>query len=156
MKRQETIDAIIKECYAQGVTKAEQIQYVLATVQHETNDTFKPVKEAYWLSEGWRKRNLRYYPYYGRGLVQITWKSNYEKFSKLLGVDLVNHPDLALKMGNAIFILIHGMKHGIFTGKKLDDYFGEQGSNFVKARKIINGRDKAKHIASLAQSIKIG
>jgi len=155
MSRQKTIDKIIKECYAQDIKKPEQIQYVLATVQHETNDTFKPVKEAYWLSEGWRRRNLRYYPYYGRGFVQITWESNYEKFSKLLGVDLVKDPDLALEMDNAIFILVYGMKHGILTGKKLDDYFGDKGSNFVNARKIINGKDKAKHIALLAQAIKI-
>lgn len=155
MTRQETIDAIIKECYTQGVKKAEQIQYVLATVQHETNDTFKPVKEAYWLSEKWRKKHLRYYPYFGRGFVQLTWKSNYEKFGKLLGVDLVKNPDLALEMDNAIFILVYGMKHGIFTGKKLDDYFGDKGSNFVKARKIINGMDKAKRIALMAQSITI-
>lgn len=156
MDRQKTIDAIIKECYNQGIKKSEQIQYVLATVQHETNDTFKPVKEAYWLNEGWRKRNLRYYPFYGRGLVQITWKSNYKKFGELLNIDLVNNPDLALEMDNAIFILVYGMKHGIFTGKKLDDYFGDKGSNFVKARKIINGKDKARHIALLAQAIEVG
>lgn len=161
MTRQETIDAIIKECYAQGIKKAEQIQYILATVQHETNDTFKPVKEAYWLSEKWRKRNLRYYPYYGRGFVQITWESNYKKFSALLTVDqgepvdLVKNPDLALDIKNAIFILVYGMKHGIFTGKNLDDYFNDNGSNFVKARKIINGYDKAEHIALLAQKIEI-
>ena len=156
MTRQEMIDAIVKECHNQGITKPEAIQYVLATVQHETNNTFKPVKEAYWLSEKWRKKNLRYYPYYGRGLVQITWKSNYEKFGKLLGIDLVKKPDLALEPGNAIFILVYGMKHGVFTGKKLDDYFNSKGSNFIKARKIINGKDKAKKIAALAQDIAIG
>ncbi len=162
MTRQETIDAIIKECYAQGVTKPEAIQYVLATVQHETNDTFKPVKEAYWLSEGWRKKNLRYYPYYGRGFVQLTWESNYKKFSKLLSerfggkIDLVKNPDLALDIEYAIFILVYGMKYGVFTGKKLSDYFGDSGSDFIGARKIINGKDKAIAIAALAQKIRIG
>jgi len=161
MDRQEMIDAIIKECYAQGITKPEAIQYVLATVQHETAGTFKPVREAFWLSEKWRKKHLRYYPYYGRGLVQITWKSNYEKFSKLLSerfgsnIDLVKNPDLALDEKYAIFILVYGMKHGTFTGKKLSDYFGDHGSNFINARKIINGKDKAKKIASLAQNITI-
>jgi len=155
MNREETIDLIIKECYKQEIKKPEAIQYVLATVQHETNDTFKPVKEAYWLNEKWRKKHLRYYPYYGRGFVQITWKENYEKFGTLLGVDLVENPNLALEPDNAIFILVYGMKHGIFTGKKLDDYFSEKGSNFVKARRIINGKDKAKKIALLAQSISL-
>jgi hypothetical protein len=42
-----------------------QVAYQLATVHWETNRTFEPVREAYWLSEEWRKRNLRYYPFYG-------------------------------------------------------------------------------------------
>ncbi|WP_457564766.1 carboxypeptidase [Caminibacter sp.] len=162
LNRQNMIDAIIEECYHQDVKKAEAIQYILATVKHETNDTFKPVKEAYWLSEGWRKRNLRYYPYYGRGLVQITWEKNYKKFTKLVNErfgtnqDFVKNPDLVLKEKYAIFILVYGMKYGIFTGKKISDYFNDNGSNFIAARRIINGKDKAKKIAYLAQKIKIG
>ena len=48
---------------------------VLATVEWETNKTFQPVREAYWLNEDWRRAHLKYYPYYGRGFVQLTWKS---------------------------------------------------------------------------------
>ena len=103
---------IIAECKKQGIVLDTQIAYVLATAKWETNHTFKPVKEAYWLSEKWRKKNLRYYPYYGRGLVQITWKKNYEKFGKLLGIDLVDNPDLALKPDVAVFILVYGMMSG--------------------------------------------
>ena len=77
------ISLLLKECELQNITNKNQIKYIIATVQHETNNTFKPIKEAYWLSEGWRKRNLRYYPYYGRGYVQITWRENYEKFSNI-------------------------------------------------------------------------
>jgi hypothetical protein len=47
--------------------------YVLATTQWETAQTFKPVREAFWKDEEWRRVNLaRYYPYYGRGFVQLT------------------------------------------------------------------------------------
>ena len=155
MAKKETKKKIIEACIKQGIIQVEQIQYVLATVEHETNGTFKPVKEAYWLSEKWRKKNLSYYPYYGRGFVQITHKENYEKFGELLDIDLVKEPDLALEFDNALFILIYGMKKGLFTGKKLSDYFSKNGSNFIGARKIINGTDKSKKIAVLAQKQKV-
>ena len=35
------------------------------------------------------------YKYRGRGLIQLTGKSNYEKYGKLIGADLVKDPDLA-------------------------------------------------------------
>jgi len=68
---------------------------------------------------------------------------------------MVKEPDLALEFDNALFILIHGMIEGSFTGKKLGDYFGDFGSDFVGARRIINGKDKAEKIALLAQKFKI-
>ena len=152
--KQQTIDLIQKECKTQGVTDPRQIAYILATVAWETNHTYKPVREAYWCSEAWRKRHLKYYPYYGRGLVQITWESNYEKFGTLLRIDLVNHPDLALYSAYAVFIAVYGMKHGSFTGKSLDLYFNKWSrEDWVDARHIINGHDKAHVIASMAREI---
>lgn len=146
---------IISECFNQGITNQNQIKYVLATVEHETNKTFMPVREAYWLSAGWRQRNLRYYPYYGRGFVQITWEENYARFGKLLGVDLVKTPDLALELENALFILVHGMKYGLFTGKKLSDYITKKKIDFRGARRIVNGMDRAKKIGRLAERMTV-
>ena len=121
--------------------------YVLATTFHETAHTFKPVVEAFWLSESWRSRNLRYYPYHGRGFVQITWKENYQKFSDLLNVDLVNNPDLTLDFDNSFYILTYGFKHGTFTGRKISDYV-----DFQEMRRCINGTDKAGLIASYSET----
>lgn len=148
--KQGVIDAIIFECVQQGLTK-HQIAYVLATTQHETNNTFKPVREAYWLSETWRKKNLRYYPYYGRGYVQITWLRNYDYYSKLLKVDMVKDPDIAMRENVALFILVHGFKNGIFTGKKISDYINGNKVDFLNARRCINGMDRAADIAKLAE-----
>jgi len=158
MKKSDAIVLITSKCREMGIDRVEQIQYVIATVEHETAGTFEPVEEAYWVKnpDKWRRKNLKYYPYYGRGFVQLTHKYNYAKFSKIMGIDLVGKPELALDFDNSLFILIYGMIHGTFTGKKLDDYFNDAGSNFVKARKIINGMDKARKIALLAQYVRVG
>jgi len=146
-----TISAIKTECKAQGIGLSTQIAYVLATTQWETAQTFEPVKEAYWLSEDWRRNNLRYYPYYGRGYVQLTWDNNYEAYSRILGIDLVNNRDLALEPYVALFVLVHGFKTGTFTGHKITDYINSSKTDFISARFCINGTDKAHEIADLAQ-----
>jgi predicted chitinase len=145
------INAITDECLAQGLEYDVQYAYVIATVAHETAGTFKPVKEAFWQSEDWRKKHLRYYPYYGRGYVQLTWKDNYKKYGDILGLDLVNNPDLVMEPDTALFILVHGFKHGIFTGKKLENYVNEDKTDWINARRCINGLDCAQKIANLAE-----
>jgi hypothetical protein len=126
--------------------------YVFATTFHETKATFLPVREAYWIpnAEAWRKKNLRYYPYYGRGYVQITWKDNYSKFAKLMGLDFENNPDLVMDPDNAFHIMIYGFIHGSFTGKKISDYINITKKDYKNARRCINGTDKADLIASYA------
>jgi len=148
--KQGRIDAIIWECRNNGLVLHTQIAYVLATAQHETNGTYRAVKEAYWLDEGWRKRNLRYYPYYGRGLVQLTWKDNYQKYSDILGVDLVKVPSIVMRDNVSLFLLVHGFKYGTFTSKKLENYVNENKTDYINARACINGKDRAEHICTLA------
>lgn len=151
--RDGTIAAIVRQCRAQALTLTAQIAYVLATTEWETNKTFKPVVEAYWLrnAEAWRKRNLRYWPYHGRGYVQLTWKNNYQKYADLLGVDLVRQPDLACVPQHACFILVHGFRTGTFTGRRLTDYIDDMRCDYVNARRCINGLDRAHDIARLAE-----
>lgn len=149
--KQGTIDAIRWECKSQGIGLPTQMAYVLATTEWETAKTFKPVREAFWKTEAWRKKNFRYYPYYGRGFVQLTWKNNYQTYSDLLGVNMVKDPDKALDPNVALFVLVHGFKVGTFTGRKITDYINNNKTDFLNARRCINGMDKAANIASLAK-----
>ena len=147
------IEAIKAKCHALGLGLPAQIAYVLATTQWETNQSFKPVEEAYWLGHAAQQnylRTKRYYPYYGRGYVQLTWKRKYELFSNLTGHDLVQQPELASQHEIALFVLVHGFKVGSFTGRKLEEYVNGSNVDFVKARRCINGTDKSYEIAELA------
>lgn len=157
MMRAEVITEIVTECEKFGLVLPEQQAYVLATVEWETNKTFKPVREAYWLSEAWRKENLRYYPFYGRGYVQITWESNYRKFTNILkdeldlDVDLVANPGEVMDHDIAKFILVYGFANGSFTGRNIKEFINENKADFNNARRCINGMDKHEEIAAIAQ-----
>lgn len=143
------IRKIVKGCHEYSFTRA-QCAYVLATVEHETAHTWEPVKEAYWLSENWRKNNLRYYPYYGRGFIQITWRFNYLFYEKHLGIPLTVSPDLALDEKIATKILFLGLRDGHFTGLRLGQFIINSLTYARQARKTVNGLDKADSIANRA------
>ena len=138
----DSINAILDEIEEQNVTDKRHIAYIFATAWHETAHTLTPVTEY-----GGPKylKSKKYYPYIGRGFVQLTWDYNYKKYSKIMGIDFVTHPDLVLEVKASAFILVHGMINGTFSGKKLSDY-----NTFVSMRKIINGTDKAQLIAGIA------
>jgi len=125
-----------------------QMAYVLATAYHETAHTMKPINE---MGGDKYLRSKKYWPYIGRGYVQITWKVNYEKAGKVLGVDFVSKPELLLKPEYAAPIIIAGMVEGWFTGKKLADYITLQKSDFKNARQIVNKMDRAELIAGYAK-----
>lgn len=132
------------------------VAYGLATARHETADNISPVVEAYWKSEAWRKANLSYYPWHGRGDVQLTHKFNYERADEELGLGgrLIANPELALDPVISAKIIVRGMEQGWFTGKKLADYLPSTGqanaADFAQARRIVNGTDKAQQIAAVA------
>lgn len=138
----------------------QQQAYMLATVWHETDKTMLPIEE---YGKGKGKKYGKHYDidgsiysgldhiYYGRGYVQLTWLSNYVLAKKKLGIDFVNHPEFALKKEYAVKILIVGMKDGWFTGRKLSDYIYQSKKDYMGARRIINGTDRAKLIAGYAE-----
>lgn len=131
----------------------EELAYVLATAQWETAHSMQPVEEGYPL-QGRRllayQRKLAYYPWFGRGLVQLTHKVNYDKFR-------VSTPEDALKWDVSLRVMFDGMIFGRFRGPKLADFITPEKQDYVMARSIVNGRprgailpDRAKEIAALA------
>lgn len=128
------------------------LAYMLATTKWETAHTMLPISEL-----GGEKylKSKRYYPWYGRGFVQLTFKRNYEAMRKgvldLTGLDIVADPENAKDIQAAAFIMFQGMFDGTFTGKKLGDYFNDQIGEWKEARRIINGTDKAMDIAAIAK-----
>ena len=128
------------------------LAYELATVKHETANTFKPIREiGRGVGRPYGKATTNGHVYYGRGYVQLTWWYNYKTIGDKIGVDLYNNPDLALQPDIAVKIMNEGMKYGIFTGKKFADYLTEHGNDWISARKIINGTDKNVLIGSYAE-----
>lgn len=147
---------LLNEGESRGIN-TEWIAYVLATAWHETAFTMQPIIEmggtAYLKAK-------KYYPFYGRGYVQLTWDYNYIKMGTWLGVDLKGNPDKALDPVIAAKIIYEGMIRGMFTAKKLSDYLDgvdetdeKDYAEFLKARAIVNGSDKADAIAKLALTI---
>lgn len=142
------VNAILAACEGQPLS---WVAYSLATAYHETNATMQPVREAYWLSEAWRKKNLRYWPHYGRGYVQLTWDYNYEKADRQLGLkgSLIANPDRALEADIAAMIMRQGTEKGWFAGDKVGRHTlarhlpARLGTleQFRGARRIINGVD---------------
>lgn len=134
--------------------------YILATTQWETGHTMQPITEygprAYFdRYEGRRDLgNTRPgdgYRYRGRGYVQITGRSNYLRAGRAIGVDLIGAPEAALNPVHAAQILVQGMTGGWFTTRKMSDYLDKSPPDFLNARRIVNGTDRAAEVAKLAE-----
>lgn len=171
----EGVEAILDEAERRG-TPLRQLAYILATAYHESAHTMQAVRETLAktddgaiaaLEKAWKAGKLKWVktPYwrkdadgkswFGRGLVQITHKANYQKLGLLIGVDLVKDPSKALELSTAVQILFAGMELGSFTGKSLDHYISNGRTDFGRtdyegARQIVNGTDKAALIAGYA------
>lgn len=162
---QSQVDGFIRLMAPMGIARwpISWVAYGLATAWWETAHSMEPVQEGYYLGGSDRvkrfQRTLRYYPWFGRGDVQLTWERNYQKADEELGLGgaLLRDPDLALDPTISAKILVKGMEQGWFTAKRLADYLPLSGpashSGFKAARRIINGQDKADEIARIATSI---
>lgn len=157
-KQVDGMDTILDYWEKERHEDLRMLAYILATVFHETARTMQPIREygrgrgrAYGKPDPVTKQ-----VYYGRGYVQLTWAKNYKEMGKILSVPLYEHPDLALKPEIAVQILFEGMMsgrsyRGDFTGKSLEDYFTPSKTDWINARRIVNGTDQASKIAGYAR-----
>lgn len=148
-----SVPIILQECNNSGVTNLSQIAYILATAEHESH-------LGEWMEEfasGWdyegRVGDLGNNQagdgplFKGRGFVQLTGRKNYTDWKSKLGIDIVSNPERVMEPEIAAKILVQGMRQGSFTDVSLDDRIG---NDFVGAREIINGTDRANQIAAIA------
>jgi hypothetical protein len=160
-----TIPLILAGCVTNGNTDRGKIAYILATAEHESHlgnlmteigdeDYFRhsydpPGRVAQALGNTERGDGSKYR---GRGFVQITGRRNYSDWANRLGIDLVNQPEMATLPRIAAKILVIGMIKGTFTGKALGSFISGDTRDFVNARRVVNGLDRAEHIAQIAQA----
>lgn len=86
-------------------------------------------------------------PYFGRGLIQLTGKANYQKYGDLIGVDLLNDGDKALEPKNSFKIattFLSTKRGGIYgkDGVKRSTFDMARDGDLTKARKSVNGGSK--------------
>lgn len=133
-------DNIQKALKDAGILTDLTLVGALATVRIEVGRTFLPISEN---TNGVYLENRpdlgNYIPgdgytYRGRGFIQITGRTNYTNYGKVLGIDLVCHPELALNT--------------VVSSKILALYFRDRGCdiacnsrNWVKVRELVNGGD---------------
>lgn len=168
-----------------------QISNAFAQVGWETAWSYTPVSEGYYLGDPNKpnffsgntdyvkrfQRNLRYYPHFGMGDIQLTWLENFtdmdsrvrkyfpervRDFEQRTGKEfsLIKHPEQALDGWISFCIFTVGMHLGTFReGHNLDRYITPTKCDHFNARSIVNG-DKnyvkqgkkiGDHITSVAQ-----
>ena len=169
------INAIVASWNRLGKTDDKrQLAYGLATAFHETAGRLTPVRETLAASDDqaiarldrafeagrlpqvkvpyWRK-DADGRSWLGRGFVQLTFKRNYQVMSDALGVDLITDPARAMELDISADILVVGMRDGLFSGRKLGDYFQGERADWRNARRIVNGLDRADVVAGHAEVI---
>ncbi len=149
--------------FAAAGSPIAHVAYGLATSFHETGRKMQPVPE---IGRGRGK------PYgkpgkhggqiaYGRGDVQLTWDFNYQRADDELGLKgaLTSNYARAMETEISASIMVLGMTEGWFTGRSFASYLPAKGAaslkQFVSARRIINGIDRAELAAGYAMTFQL-
>lgn len=153
-----SVPLILREAERAGLSR-DETAYVLATARHESLMGATMVELASGRDYEGRADLGNVRPgdgvrFKGRGFVQITGRTNYEDWSRRLGVDLVANPARAAEPEIAARVLVQGMQLGTFTGWSLSDFYGGGRRDDVGARRIVNGTDRATEIAAYARTFR--
>lgn len=150
--RDQAVRLIVRTCLEEGVTDQRQIAYVLATAEHESLNFTKP-EEDYGRQQAARLGYQGGEDYFGRGYAHLTHRDNYQRLGEALGrgSELADNPALAADPETASRILVRGMRDGLFTEQRLGQFINANNADYDGARAIVNGSDRAAHIAGLAR-----
>ncbi|MGV6830296.1 MAG: hypothetical protein ACWA5P_01880 [bacterium] len=143
----------------------EQLAYILATAYHEARHRdkifryrfhdFFPIRERgeneYFITKYWKNKRVRKWlgnedwrdaiTYRGRGVVQVTGRYHYRRLR------ILDNPDKLLEIEFSVENMFNDMLDGKYTGKALTSYINKTKVDYVNARRVVNGRDKAQDIA---------
>jgi predicted chitinase len=91
----------------------------------------------------------------GRGIIQLTGRTNYTKYGQLLGLDLVNHPELAEQPANAVKIACEFWKQNTRAGVSMNQLADKDDIEAI-TRRInggVNGLEDRRQKLIVAKSI---
>jgi hypothetical protein len=88
-----------------------------------------------------KPKDKRGLPYFGRGLIQITWKENYKKYGDKIGVNLVDKPERIFIPENSYNVAVAFLSEKKGSSKKSTFDWLDEG-NLTQARKSVNGGTK--------------
>lgn len=118
--------------------------YMLTTAYTETYHSMQSTNESINPSH-WEEDNVSAYAdtgYWGRGMVQLTWQSGYNKLGEELGLDLEQFPQMAVLPTIATDVMGTGMfQSGYGPNMTLDQFFNGSQENWTGARSIIGSND---------------
>jgi predicted chitinase len=152
------------EKYGDGDNR--KLAYGLATAFHETGGRMTPIREAFAtstanairaLDKAWaagRMPQVRT-PYwregwFGRGRIQTTHLPNYQFVQTKTGLQCVTNPDILLTEQGDAKVFWPSLFEGWWTRgrERFSKYFDDDTTDPVGARAMVNGKDKARLIAS--------
>lgn len=142
-----TMPSVIAEMRKRGMGDATALAYAIATIQAETGEMLPLVEQPSSQNttkvpfDQYAKRNGNQNAedgalFRGRGYIQLTGRSNYERMAQDTGLDLVRHPELAALPENGPVIFAQYLK---WHEKELRQALAK--GDMVAARAVVNGRN---------------